>query len=126
MENTLPEAQTDKAGFSKIRAYLWKRNTQVVIADCQPHGSLGRMLVEGQKVVRTFGKRIAVRADVHTLGGFSAHAGQNDLLAWFKAEAPSRPRLVLVHGEDNARIELASSIRKIRHKAISAGQGRHR
>ena len=42
------------------------------------------MLVDGKKEVAMFGEKIQVKARVHTLGGFSAHAGQKDLLAWFE------------------------------------------
>lgn len=55
-----------------------------------------------------------MRAQVHTLGGLSAHAGQKDLLAWFGAMAGSRPEVFLVHGEDGPRGELARQIR-VRH-----------
>jgi len=37
------------------------------------------------------------------MGGFSAHAGQTDLLNWFAVVAPSRPRTIITHGEDRAR-----------------------
>jgi metallo-beta-lactamase family protein len=47
---------------------------------------------------------------VHTLGGFSAHAGQTDLLAWFGAIAPSKPRVALTHGENPQREILAKLI----------------
>ena len=50
-----------------------------------------------------FGEEIPVRASIHTMGGFSAHAGQDDLLDWFAAVAPSRPRTIITHGEDQAR-----------------------
>jgi metallo-beta-lactamase family protein len=53
-----------------------------------------------------------VRARVHSLGGFSAHAGQKDLLKWLGAVAPSKPRVVLTHGEDKSRKILSSEIRK--------------
>jgi metallo-beta-lactamase family protein len=39
--------------------------------------------VDGEKMVTIFGEKVAVRASVHTLGGFSAHAGQDDLVRWF-------------------------------------------
>jgi metallo-beta-lactamase family protein len=58
----------------------------------QSYGSLGRKLVDGEKMVKIFGEKIAVKAQVHTLGGFSAHAGQTDLLNWFSAIAPSKWR----------------------------------
>jgi metallo-beta-lactamase family protein len=50
-----------------------------------------------------FGEPVPVRASIHTMGGFSAHAGQGDLLKWFAAVAPSRPRTIITHGEDRAR-----------------------
>jgi metallo-beta-lactamase family protein len=53
-----------------------------------------------------------VRAKVRTLGGFSAHAGQKDLLKWFSAIAPSRPRVILTHGEDGPRKALAARIQR--------------
>ena len=95
-----------------LRANLWKPETQVIIVGYQAHGSVGRMLVDGEKVVSIFGEKIAVKAKVHTLGGFSAHAGQTDLLKWLSAMAPSKPRVVLVHGEDKPRAALAKKIQE--------------
>jgi metallo-beta-lactamase family protein len=37
------------------------------------------------------------------MGGFSAHADQTGLLEWFAAVAPSKPRLIITHGENRAR-----------------------
>ena len=93
-----------------LKQNLWKKETQVVIVGYQGRGSLGRQLVEGAKEVRIHGGKVVVRARVHTLSGFSAHAGQSDLLEWFKVIAPSRPRVVLTHGEDGPRKELARQI----------------
>jgi len=53
-----------------------------------------------------------VKAKVHTMGGFSAHAGQTDLLNWFGCIAPSKPRVVLTHGEDGPREALAKKIQQ--------------
>jgi metallo-beta-lactamase family protein len=95
-----------------LKANLWKPETHVVIVGYQGDGSLGRRLVDGEKLVSIFGEKIAVKAQVHTLGGFSAHAGQTDLLAWFKVIAPSRPRVVLTHGENEPREILAQKIQQ--------------
>jgi metallo-beta-lactamase family protein len=95
-----------------FRANLWKENTHVMIVGYQGRGSLGRRLVEGAKSVSIFGEKIVVRAKVHTLNGFSAHAGQSDLLKWFSSLAGSRPRVVLTHGEDIPREALARQIRQ--------------
>jgi metallo-beta-lactamase family protein len=96
------------AAFSRA-AGKWKE-THVLIVGYQSHESLGRRLVEGEKLVRIQGEKVAVKAKVHTLGGFSAHAGQKDLLKWFDAIAPSKPRLVLTHGENGPREALARLI----------------
>ncbi len=91
---------------------LWKPETHVVIVGYQGRGSLGRRLIDGAPRVNIFGEKIAVRAQVHTLGGFSAHAGQTDLMKWFEVVAPSRPQVVLIHGEDGPRQALAKLIQQ--------------
>jgi metallo-beta-lactamase family protein len=55
------------------------------------------------KEVSIFGQRLAVRAKVHTLGGFSAHAGQTGLVNWARPFQQRKPRLFLTHGEDDPR-----------------------
>jgi metallo-beta-lactamase family protein len=91
---------------------LWKPETTVMIVGFQGEGTLGRMLVEGAETVRIFGEEIAVKARVHTLNGFSAHAGQSELLKWFAHLAPSKPQVVLTHGEARGREPLAELIQK--------------
>jgi metallo-beta-lactamase family protein len=93
-----------------LRHNLWSPQTHVVIVGYQGRGTLGRQLVDGVRRVSIFGEPIAVAAKVHTLGGFSAHAGQTDLLAWFAALAPSKPRIILTHGEDDPRNALSQAI----------------
>jgi metallo-beta-lactamase family protein len=95
-----------------LRHNLCRPETHVLIVGYQARESLGRRLVEGAREVNIFGEKIAVRAQVHTLGGFSAHAGQADLLAWFEKLAPSRPRTALTHGEDGPRKALAGLVRE--------------
>jgi metallo-beta-lactamase family protein len=95
-----------------LKNNLWKPETHVVIVGYQGDGSLGRQLVDGAKEVKIFGEKIAVKAQVHTLGGFSAHAGQTDLLAWFSVVAPAKPRVVLTHGENEPRKILAGLIQQ--------------
>lgn len=95
-----------------LKANLWKPETHVMIVGFQGAGTIGRALVDGAKEINIFGEPIAVKAKVHTLGGFSAHAGQDDLLAWFQSLASCKPRVVLTHGEDGPRQALANRIQK--------------
>lgn len=86
-----------------LRQNLPIAETAVLIVGFQSHGTLGRKLVDGAESVMIFGEEIPVRASVHTMGGFSAHADQTGLLDWFSTMAESRPRTIITHGEDRAR-----------------------
>jgi metallo-beta-lactamase family protein len=91
-----------------LKLNLWRPETDVLIVGFQAEGTLGRQLVEGARYVSIFGEKIAVKARVHTLGGFSAHAGQNDLLNWFDQMAPCHPQVILSHGEARGRDALGA------------------
>src|SRR6516164_1780627 len=93
-----------------LKSNVWKPEAHVVIVGYQGYGSLGRRIIEGQPSVSIHGERVIVRAQVHTLGGFSAHAGQKDLLNWLSAVAPSKPRVIFTHGEDKPRNALAHQV----------------
>ena len=93
-----------------LRNNIWKPETSVLVVGYQGHATVGRALVEGAKEVRILGEKIAVKASVHSLGGFSAHAGQSDLLNWLAPMAHCRPRVFLTHGEERGREPLAESI----------------
>jgi metallo-beta-lactamase family protein len=87
-------------------------NSHVLIVGYQGYGSLGRKLVEKAEKITLFGETKLVKAKVHTLNGFSAHAGQTDLMKWFSYLAPAKPKVVLTHGEDGPRTALAALIKK--------------
>jgi metallo-beta-lactamase family protein len=95
-----------------LRHGLPRDNTRVLIVGYQTQGSLGRRLVEGAKSISIFGEKVSVRAKVDTLGGFSAHAGQSDLLKWFTSLAASRPQIIITHGENAPRKKLSTVIRE--------------
>jgi metallo-beta-lactamase family protein len=95
-----------------LKQNLWRPETSVLVVGFQAEGTLGRALVERARQVSIFGEKIAVKARIHTLGGFSAHAGQRDLLEWFGHLAPCRPELILTHGEPKARDTLAALIKQ--------------
>jgi metallo-beta-lactamase family protein len=92
---------------------LWRRDTHVIISGFQPRGTLGRRLVDGVRRVSILGSEIAVRATIHTLGGFSAHAGQTELVSWALGMRPSDPRVYLVHGE----VEAMEALKRCLHQS---------
>jgi metallo-beta-lactamase family protein len=93
-----------------LKHNLGRPGTQLVMAGFQAAGTLGRRLVDGARRVRVLGEEIEVAAHVHTLGGFSAHAGQSGLLEWLRPLAAARPLLALVHAEPSKRAALAAHI----------------
>jgi metallo-beta-lactamase family protein len=93
-----------------LQNHLPDPTTLVLMVGYQSRGSLGRQLQDGAPWVRITGERVPVRARTHLFGGLSGHAGQSDLLAWVRSLAPSRPRLVLTHGEDGPRAALRDRI----------------
>jgi metallo-beta-lactamase family protein len=76
-----------------------KKNTILIVSWQAPH-TLGRRLAERKKKVRIFGDQYRRRAEVVTIGGFSAHAGQPLLLEYALASRKSLKRTFLVHGEE--------------------------
>ena len=80
---------------------LWLGNTHVIFIGYQASGTLGRLLVDGAKRIHLYHQPISVQAQIHTLGGFSAHADQQELLNWH-AQTGAPERTFLVHGEEMA------------------------
>jgi metallo-beta-lactamase family protein len=87
------------------------RNT-VLIVSWQAPNTLGRRLAEREAVVRIFGELCDRRAEVVTIGGFSAHAGQDMLLKYAQASQASIQKVFLVHGEPNAAGALTEKLKE--------------
>ena len=67
----------------------------------QAKGTPGRRMIE---------KQTPVKAGIHTLTGYSAHADQNMLVNWVKSMPQPPKEIRLVHGEDHARHALAKKL----------------
>ncbi|MBY5921005.1 MBL fold metallo-hydrolase RNA specificity domain-containing protein [Ferrimonas balearica] len=92
-----------------LKHRVWHDKTHIMFTGFQARGTVGRQLVEGEPRIKLFGQTFAVRAQIHTLGGFSAHADQRQLLAWLAA-IPGHPKVLLVHGEEEAQRVLWEAI----------------
>jgi metallo-beta-lactamase family protein len=94
-----------------LKHNLWRPECSVVFVGFQARGTLGRKIVDGAKSVSIWGEEIAVKARVWTIGGFSAHADQKELLAWLAA-LRSKPEVFVVHGEEETAVAFADLIQK--------------
>ncbi|MEO7324010.1 MAG: MBL fold metallo-hydrolase [Dokdonella sp.] len=108
-------AGSGMANGGRVRHHLANNlanpRSHVIFVGYQAAGTLGRLLVNGLDHVKLFGHDIPVRAQIHTVGGLSAHADQNGLLDWYGASV-NHPPVVLTHGENTARSTLADLLRK--------------
>lgn len=89
-----------------LKNNLWRNNSHIMMVGFQVAGTTGRALVDGAKNITLFRNEIAVNAKIHTLGGFSAHADQTQLLKWAGHFNKPLPELYFVHGELDKMLEL--------------------
>jgi metallo-beta-lactamase family protein len=95
-----------------LRHNLWRPGASIVFVGFQAEGTPGRKMVDGAKRIRILGEDIAINAKIFTIGGFSAHAGHDQLLDWLSNFQNTKMQIFLVHGELAAQEYLAADIRK--------------
>ena len=83
-------------------------NSSIVFVGYAAAGTLARRIIDGEKQVTIFGESVPVRAHIHTINGFSAHADQAELLAW--QELTAAKRTFLVHGEEDTMSTFAAHL----------------
>ncbi|MDX2484713.1 MAG: MBL fold metallo-hydrolase [Pseudodonghicola sp.] len=103
-----------------LRQNLPRRECVVLITGFQAKGTLGRRLVDGARQVRLFGEDVPVRAAVHTLNGFSAHADRTALLGWADGFTTPPKQTFVVHGEAETALEFAEKLRADKGWNVSA------
>jgi metallo-beta-lactamase family protein len=92
-----------------LRHNLSNRDCGVIFVGFAAHGTMARQIIDGAKSVRIFGEEVAVRARIHTINGFSAHADQAELLAWHR-QIRDVGQTFLVHGEAEVMNSFAKSL----------------
>lgn len=105
-----------------LKHHLWRPESHIVIIGYQAEGTLGRRIIEGAKTVRLFGEEIAVQAQIHTLGGFSAHADQRGLLEWLSHFRNPHLEVFVIHGGEKVSLEFAQLVRDRFHFRTSVPQ----
>lgn len=93
-----------------LKHNLWDHASSVIFVGYAARGTLARRIIEGAKVVKIFGEQISVNASIYTIGGFSAHADQHELLDWH-ARLGNPDVTYLIHGEEEAMTALAKRLR---------------
>jgi metallo-beta-lactamase family protein len=96
-----------------LRHNLAHSDCSVIFVGFAAKGTLARIIVDGARSVRLWGREIPVKAKIHTINGFSAHAGRSELLAWHRQAG--KPEITfLVHGEQEEKESFAKALKHTR------------
>jgi len=105
------------ASVEYLKEFAGNEKNTIVFVCYQGVGSLGRQIQEGLKetkmIVDGREELVKINLQVHTIEGLSAHAGRNELLAFFNNIRPKPKRIVINHGEISKCLDLASALYKL-------------
>jgi len=90
---------------------IWNDKNAVIFVGYQAAGTLGREIVEGAKWINVYGEDIIVKASIHTINGFSAHADQKGIIEWI-SKMQNLTKVFLVHGEKEAQEHFKETLKE--------------
>ncbi len=94
---------------------LWNPKNAVIFVGYQAVGTLGRHIVDGARFVKIYHEDILIKAKIHTINGFSAHADQSAIIRWV-SQIEDLKRIFLIHGEEDKQVILRSVMDNALHK----------
>lgn len=99
-----------------------REECSIVFVGYQVKDTPGRAIVDGDRSIVIQGEEIEVKAEVFTIGGFSAHAGRTELVNWVttnnKNTSEFPEKVILVHGEDRSRESLRRVLKDLNIKEV--------
>ena len=130
-ENMTPKVIISASGMceaGRIRHHLkhnlWRSESTILFVGYQSEGTLGRRIIDGERLVNLFGEEIAVRAHIETIAGISGHADKNMLLDWLGALEKAPRRVFVNHGGDSVCDDFAKEIKAtLGYEAIAPFSG---
>jgi metallo-beta-lactamase family protein len=84
----------------------------ILFVGFQAEGTLGRRIQDGAEQIKIFGQFVNRKAEVETIGGYSAHADRTELRTWVKALGGPIKRAFVVHGERAAAQAMAKILQE--------------
>jgi metallo-beta-lactamase family protein len=100
---------------------LPRPGSSIVFVGFAARGTPARRIIDGARSIMLFGEEVPVRAQIHTINGFSAHADQAELLRWH-ARAGGGERTILIHGENGAMTAFAALLPGVPVSMPAAGE----
>lgn len=93
-----------------LKALLSDERTDVILAGYQAEGTLGRSIAQGEKHLCIDGEEVEVKASIHVMSGYSAHADQSELLAFIHGIGQAPQEIHLIHGEPSSKQAFAQAL----------------
>ncbi len=104
---------------------LWDEKNSLIFVGYQVGGTLGRKIVDGAEFVYVRGEKIAVKAKIYTINGFSAHGDREDIIDWIE-HFEGLENIYLIHGEeDKAKIFRETIIERLHIKTHVVKEREH-
>ena len=85
-----------------LKHNLWRKESSIVFVGYQAEGTLGREILDGNKMVKIFDEDISVVASIYNLQSLSGHADRNGLINWIDGMDIKPKKVFLVHGDENS------------------------
>jgi len=105
-----------------LKQFLSDSTADVLFVGYQAQGTLGRDIqhygapstVSGkQGYVFIDGKKVKIKANIHSISGYSAHADQNGLINFVKRMRHKPSHIKIVHGDNDAKQALAEKYQQL-------------
>lgn len=93
-----------------LKVLLSDERTDVILAGYQAEGTLGRSIAQGEKHLCIDGEEVEVKASIHVMSGYSAHADQSELLAFIHGIGQAPQEIHLIHGEPSSKQAFAQAL----------------
>jgi len=112
------------ASVEYLKEFSVNEKNSIIFVCYQGVGSLGRQVQEGLKETKMIvdGREevVKINLEVHTIPGFSAHAGRNEIMSFFNNMRPRSKRIMINHGEVSKCLDLASALYKLNRVETNA------
>ena len=96
---------------SHFKYRIWNDKNSVIFVGYQVPGSLGREIVDGAEWININNENFIVKASIHMMNGFSAHADQEGILKWI-SKIKNLKKIFLIHGEKKSQLNFKEVIKK--------------
>ncbi|MCB9228056.1 MAG: MBL fold metallo-hydrolase [Deltaproteobacteria bacterium] len=85
--------------INHIKSRIEDKNNGIILVGYQPEGTKGRILLDGEKILRLHKEELRVNASIFNVNTLSAHGDYLDLISWIRDSKINPKLIILNHGE---------------------------